>query len=138
MALNLTAVGTLVSFVVANRAPKELLLVVPVVAPTLGLLWLDHHINIHRIAAYVRTDLWAWEPSWEQHLLDRPMPRWWAAVYWVANFLVFFGASASSLVIGWPGAHGSAGLWLLWLAGASLTILYAGAFAYAVLGGRWR
>jgi hypothetical protein len=132
VALNLTAVGTIVGFVVTSRAPTELLLVIPIVSPTFGLLWLDHHSNIHRIARYVQQELWVWTPSWEAHHRNHPHPVWWAVVFWIAILLIFFIVSVAALVLGWPGPNGPAGTWLLWGGGATLCGLYFVAWFHAV------
>jgi hypothetical protein len=124
--LNLATVGSIVGFVVSHHATQVLLLVIALVSPTLGLLWLDHHRNIRRISAYIAG---LWEPSWERHIRDCPPPPVWAMIYWGAMFLVFFAVSVATLVLAWPGDRGAAGVWVLWAVGVILTALYAGAFS---------
>ena len=86
-------------FVVSEKAPAELLLIISIVSPTLGLLWLDHHRNITRIAAYVADVLWEWDPSWEVHIRQNRPPPEWVIVYWTSNLLVFLTASVSALQV---------------------------------------
>lgn len=133
--LNLTALGTIVGFVVTQKAGEELLLVVPLVSSTLGLLWLDHHTNIHRAAAYIRDHLWEWTPSWEKHLVTRHHSRWRAFIFWSSIGLVFAAVPVAALVIGWPPADGRSGVYVLWGLGAALTALYLVAFTHTVFAG---
>lgn len=137
IALNLAAIGTVIGFV-AEGASTALLLIVSLVAPMFGLLWLDHHSNIHRAATYVRRELWLWDPSWERYVVDHQQPRWWAVLYWAAHLLIFFGAAVAALVIAFPGASGPAGEWIAWSFGALLTLAYSAMFAHALRSARWR
>jgi hypothetical protein len=123
--LNLATVGSIVGVVVSHTQLKVLLLVVPVVSPTLGLLWLDHHRNIRRISDYLAS---LWAGSWERHIRESPPLRMWEIIYWGAMFLVFFAVSAVSLALAPPGSHAPVGVWALWLAGGTLSALYVLAF----------
>lgn len=130
MALNLTVVGTIFGLVLDSHAERELLLVIPVVSPTLGLLWLDHHHNIARIARYVRSELWIWTPSWETWI-RRPSyehRRWWHHIFWNAIRLLFWGAPLAILAAGVPVRHRSLGAWVIWAIGLVLTSLCVFAF----------
>jgi hypothetical protein len=138
MALNLTAVGTVSGFVVSADASTDLLLVLSVISPILGLVWLDHDRNIDRMTRYLRDELWIWQPSWERRIREKLLPLWLSAAYWSAYFLTFFGASAAALGLAWPEGSGRAGEWLLWSLGAALSAIYAVLFAYAFVTRRWR
>jgi hypothetical protein len=132
--LNLATVGSVVGVVVSHPNLRTLLLVVAVVSPILGLLWLDHQRNIRRISKYI-AGLWA--PSWGRHIREAPPPRLWSVIYWGAMALIFVGVSATTLGVAFPARHGSAGVWLLWGAGVVLTSLYVTAFSVSVPLRRW-
>lgn len=51
--LNITAVGTIVGFVLANKADPQLLLLLPLLSPALGMLHLDHAVNIANIGSFI-------------------------------------------------------------------------------------
>ena len=138
IALNLTAVGTIAGFVLSDRAPRALLLVIPLFAPTLGILWLDHDRKIGAIATYIRDELWTWTPSWHAHLASVRTPAAAAARFWGAVFMMFFAISAGALALGLPDADASAGEWVLWVAGLLLTLAYASAFARSIADWRRR
>jgi hypothetical protein len=53
--LNITAVGTIVGFVLANKADPQLLLLLPLLSPALGMLHLDHGVNISNIGTFIDT-----------------------------------------------------------------------------------
>lgn len=89
-ALNLTVVATIAGLVLSNHAAKSLLLFVPVISSTFGLLWLDHHRNIVLIATYVREELWRWTPSWEVWFAQHRAPIK-EIIYFVAVGVVYGG-----------------------------------------------
>ncbi len=131
-ALNLAAVGAVVGFVVEG-ASASLLLVIPLASPMLGLLWLDNQSKIERITRYIRHEVWLWSPSWVEYVERNPHPRWWA-LHWTAIFLMFPGVSGVALGLAHPA---SAGEWLAWSLGTSLTAICSGVFVYTARGGPW-
>jgi hypothetical protein len=126
MALNLTTVGTVVGFVLTKHSTSSLLLLVPVISPTLGLQWLDHNRNIGLLASYVRTELWIWKPSWEAWY-DRQRAPGVSVLYFGSITLIYGGGGVATLVLAWPSAKAAAGVWVLALLGA---VLLAAFFAY--------
>lgn len=134
--LNLTAVATITGFVAAQKASQQLLLILPVVSPALGLLWLDHNRTIAVIAAYVRDDLWKWKPSWEKRMSEyREGSQSWSLSFWAPVLLIFFAVSVAALVIAFPKGE-AATSWVLWLAGVALSSMYLVAFVAGVF--LWR
>jgi hypothetical protein len=133
VALNLTTTGTIIGFVVGKSdAPRTLLLIVPIVSSTLGLIWLDHHRNIQLIAKYVKNVLWPWTPSWEAWRADERGAE--EVYYWVSMCAVYAAGSIGSLAIGHPRPHQEGpGVWALWSAGLVMTVVFVVAF---VLEGR--
>jgi hypothetical protein len=55
--LNITATGTVAGFVLSQRASPLLLLLLPFLSPALGLLYLDHALNIKNIGGYIKDEL---------------------------------------------------------------------------------
>ena len=127
LALNLTSAGTIVGFVLANHAPKALLLIVPVVSSTLGLIWLDHHRNIQLAGQYIKEKLWMWTPSWEEWRARKRGTN--ERVYWFAMGFIFAAGSIGSLVFGHPRPHHEGvGEWSLWSVGAVMTAVFVIAY----------
>lgn len=69
LAATVTITGTIGGLVVTNRADSVLLVVLAIVSPVLGLLWLDHARNIGEIGNFIRVN-WHWTPNWEQANAD--------------------------------------------------------------------
>jgi hypothetical protein len=59
-----TVTGTVAGLVVTGKASTVLLVVLAVVTPVLGLLWLDHAQNIGQIAGFIEQH-WRWTPNRE-------------------------------------------------------------------------
>jgi hypothetical protein len=133
VALNITAIATIVGFVLAehtgSKQPSEsLLLLVPVVSSVLGLLWLDHDRNIRRIAEYISTELWRYRVhSWEKWSDGKHSP-WKEAFYWGAIGIVYGVTSVGPLAIGWPGETGTPGVEVLAGGSVALTALFVGLY----------
>jgi hypothetical protein len=129
MVLNLTAAATVAGLVLGRNADRSLILVVPFLSSALGLLWCGHHVDIARIGAYIRFELWDWVPSWEHWISQRPHAGRWATASWSAIALPFCGIPAGALAIGLPLHRDSFAIWMLWAAGASTTIFTTIRFA---------
>ena len=65
IAATVTATGTLGGLVAAEDADPAFLLVLALIAPVFGLLWLDHARNIREIGRFIRRN-WSWMPNWEE------------------------------------------------------------------------
>jgi hypothetical protein len=50
-----TAVGTVLGFVLGTKADQRVLLVLPLISTPLGMLYLDHGLNIANIGEFIRT-----------------------------------------------------------------------------------
>jgi hypothetical protein len=57
LGLNLTASSAVAGFVLSDRADPLLLLLLPFLSSSLGLLFLDHGINLDRIGTYIKQEL---------------------------------------------------------------------------------
>ena len=85
--LNLTATAAIATLVTGN-GQDELLLVLALVSPTLGSLWVDHARNIEALGKYISDELFNWSPCWE-----RSVPRYrermrWRPYEFVASMLI--------------------------------------------------
>jgi hypothetical protein len=54
MQVNITAAGAVASFALANHAYAPILVVLPILSPVLGLLWMDHDAAILKLGRYIR------------------------------------------------------------------------------------
>ncbi len=129
MVFNLTGTAAVVGLVLGRNADRSLILVIPFLSSAFGLLWCGHHIDIARIGAYIRLELWVWEPSWEHWISERPHGRRWTNAFWAAVLLPFSGIPAGALAIGFPLHHGSPAMWGLWSAGVLVTVFTTARFA---------
>jgi hypothetical protein len=59
--INITAIGTVAGFVLASNADPLALLVIPILSPLLGMLWLDHHESIADLGRFIRRNI---EPNY--------------------------------------------------------------------------
>jgi hypothetical protein len=53
LAVNITAIGVVAGYVFAKQADAITLLIIPILSPTLGMLWIDHDINIRSIGRFI-------------------------------------------------------------------------------------
>lgn len=126
IALNLTVAGTVGGIVASGQGHGRLFLVVMFVSATFGILWLDHHLAIHQIGSYIDEKLWAWLPSWERHLRERPKPLWWRLFFMAAIVLAFVGVAITAGVAATRDLDGL--LWVLWAIGMVMAVVLFIAF----------
>jgi hypothetical protein len=123
MALNVTATGTIVGFVLTQHSARSLFLLVPVISSTLGLLWLDHHPVIRLLATYVRDEVWC-----GRHRGRRGSPSAASGLRKSCTsprFALIYGAGAGAcLIAGWPNGRAPVGVWLLAGGGVRLVALF--------------
>jgi len=53
VSVNITAIGVVAGYVFAKQADAITLLIIPILSPTLGMLWIDHDINIRSIGRFI-------------------------------------------------------------------------------------
>src|SRR5437588_10652474 len=53
--LNVTGSGVVAGFALADSSSRMLLLLLPLLSPSLGMLWIDHALNILRIGHYIES-----------------------------------------------------------------------------------
>jgi hypothetical protein len=125
--LSVTVTGTVGGLVISENTGANLLIVLAVVVPVLGFLWVDHARNIGEIATFVRCN-WVWSPNWEQHSEHekrRTQARYW--FFMLAMALTFVGPPLAGLIAAFIDAE-SFGDWAAWGAGLTLTALLVGTF----------
>jgi hypothetical protein len=132
--LNVLATGTLGGFVLSHPKRDELLLLLPVLNPVLGLLWLDHSYAIRNMGNYIDTEIKAtvraavdgarvlrWEEYLDEHEQRHKLLRFLPLgvpilVLFTAIPLIALARVRSSVGIGWGGA--------VWVLGAVLTVSF--------------
>jgi hypothetical protein len=118
--LNITGSGAVAGLAIADAAAPGLLVILSFLSPVLGLLWIDQDSKIHRIARYVRDELWDWEPSWEKWLVaekvrQRPMR---VLAFAVPTVVVFLLPAVAGLIVSghhWDDIGGKTVWWLAFI-----------------------
>jgi hypothetical protein len=131
--LNITATAAVAGFVLSDKADPRLLLILPLLSPALGMLFVDHSYNIANLGNYINerlrplaiaaagdSRLLGYEEfvdKYEQNKLLRFLPLGFPLMLLFAGFpcaaLVF---SAMKLEHAWA--------WALWAAGVLMVITY--------------
>ena len=131
--LNITAVAAVGGLVLSNKGDPFLLLLLPMLSPALGMLYIDHAINIMNIGTYIQEELWRrlrdiigghdlanYEQVIDQYERRRGLRL---LLFGVPIFVMFAGVPIGSLFgllsildAVWKGA--------LWIAGLLLTLAY--------------
>jgi hypothetical protein len=57
MQLNITAAGTVAFFALADGARAATMIIIPMLSPILGILWLDHDATILKLGRFIKTEL---------------------------------------------------------------------------------
>jgi hypothetical protein len=57
MQLNITAAGTVAFFALADGTRALTMIIIPILSPILGILWLDHDATILKLGRFIKTDL---------------------------------------------------------------------------------
>jgi len=134
--INVAAIGTVVGFVLATTADRQVLLLLPLLSSALGMLYLDHGVNISNLGrfsdAVVRKKLnevapvadvmgyEVWVRDFEARLVLRFL------LLGVPVFVLFAGVPAGSLIFLWICGTLSRGGWpaTLWSADLVLVLVY--------------
>lgn len=122
-----TVTGTVGGLVVSGKAEQLLLVVLAIVAPVFGLLWLDHARNIGEIGNFIR-EKWTWTPNWEQENADRKATgagRFRFVIFVTAVTIVFLGPAIVGLSASACHLDAQLRFILSWGGSATLTALFA-------------
>jgi hypothetical protein len=145
--LSITAIGAVVGFALAQKGDLWLLLLLPILSPSLDMLYLDHAINIMNIGNYINNQLkptlrlMRYEEvvrSHERRRLLRVLP------YGLPIFIIFAGVPIGSLIVTlsvllkepetemWM-----LGMWTLWSIGLILVLVYLSFWLYFMVLPYW-
>jgi hypothetical protein len=145
--LSITAIGAVVGFALAQKGDLWLLLLLPILSPSLDMLYLDHAINIMNIGNYINNQLkptlrlMRYEEvvrSHERRRLLRVLP------YGLPIFIIFAGVPIGSLIVTlsvllkepetemWM-----LGMWTLWSIGLILVFVYLSFWLYFMVLPYW-
>jgi hypothetical protein len=134
LAATVTATGTVGGLVVSGRADPVLLVVLAVVAPVFGLLWIDHAQNIGEIGKFIRRN-WPGSPNWEQENEERkntPAGRLRFLIFMPTMSLVFLGPALGGLAASVCQLDGTLYLIAAWGGAAVVTGLFSISWAIQV------
>jgi hypothetical protein len=139
--LSITAIGAVVGFALAQKGNLSLLLLLPILSPSLGMLYLDHAINIMNIGNYIDTQL---KPilrlmRYEEVVRSFEQRRLLRVLYGIPIFIIFAGMSIGSLTVTFPILQEAmqTGMWMLWSIGLILVLVYLSFWLYFMVLPYW-
>jgi hypothetical protein len=114
LALDLTALTAIAGFVLSDNAERLLLLLLPIVSSSIGLLWYDHARNIDSLGTYIRENMRVFG-GYEQRIDELEVSELRRVPMTLALLVLFVGTPISGLLVTFREVHGS--LWALWACG---------------------
>jgi|tagenome__1003787_1003787.scaffolds.fasta_scaffold20984525_5 hypothetical protein len=114
LALDLTALTAIAGFVLSDNADRLLLLLLPIVSGSIGLLWYDHARNIDSLGTYILKNM-QFFAGYEQRIDELEVSELRRVPMTLALLVLLVGAPISGLVVTFRDVHGS--LWALWICG---------------------
>jgi hypothetical protein len=133
MNINITATTAIAGFVLSSKADPILLLILPLLSPALGMLFVDHSYNIDNLGSYIKSrlrptaaaatgnpDVLGYEDfidAYEQNKLFRFLPLG------LPLTLLFAGPPLAGLLFTWEQLK-DRWAWALWLAGLLMFIAF--------------
>src|ERR1022692_3910951 len=119
ISINLTALAALSGVVLSGHADKRVLLLLPIISGSIGLLWYDHARNIDSLGDYIRTDLPGFD-GYEKRIASLEQSEWRRVPITFALFMLFVATPIAGLVVPFHRIHGA--LWALWAVGRVLSV----------------
>ncbi|HEX3330420.1 MAG TPA: hypothetical protein VHS27_10910 [Gaiellales bacterium] len=114
LALDLTALTAIAGFVLSDNADRLLLLLLPIVSGSIGLLWYDHARNIDSLGSYILENMQSFA-GYEQRIDELEVSELRRVPMTLALLVLLVGAPISGLIVTFRDVHGS--LWALWVCG---------------------
>jgi hypothetical protein len=125
LSINLTALAALAGVVLSGHADERLLLLLPIISGSIGLMWYDHARNIDSLGDFIRQDLVGFG-GYEKHIAALEKSEWRRVPMTAALLLLFVAAPIAGLVI--PIHRVDGWLWVLWGVGVILSVACSVAF----------
>ena len=123
ISLNLTGIGTLVGFALTQLADPRLLILVPIIAPCIGMLYLDHAIMISMIGSYIEH---SFKYNWEKAVRQQERQTAIRFLLFGIPILLMFSAIPIASLIFTYSILADVWMWTLWITGGFMT----GAFLF--------
>jgi MFS family permease len=133
-----TATGTIAGLVVSNKANPALFVVLAIVSPVFGLLWLDHALNISVIAEFISRNWRPGTPNWEAYYRTQKQTKAGRGRYllFVASMTVLFLVPAiGGLAASFPHLDSHTGRIAGWIAAVLLTSIFGVAWIWQAWNG---
>lgn len=118
LALDLTALTAIGGFVLSDKADRLLLLLLPIVSSSIGLLWYDHARNIDSLGDYIRENLTAYG-GYERRIASLERSELRRVPMTLALLVLLVGTPVAGVVLTFNQVHGA--FWALWACGIALS-----------------
>lgn len=118
LVLDLTALTAVAGFVLSDHADRLLLLLLPIVSSSIGLLWYDDARNIDSLGDYIRERLPTFG-GYERRIAELERDEWRRVPMTLALLVLLVGTPVSGIVLTFHQLHGA--LWVLWACGVMLS-----------------
>lgn len=131
--INITATAVVAGFVLSDKADIKLLLILPLLSPALGMLFVDHSLNIKNLGGYINTQLRpmvaevagdgrilgyeGFVAGYEKNKFFRFMPLGFPLL------LLFAGFPCAALLFVFEGLKDCWG-WILWFSGLLMLLIF--------------
>jgi hypothetical protein len=120
LALDLTALTAIAGFVLSDNADRLLLLLLPIVSSSIGLLWYDHARNIDSLGTYIRESMPVFG-GYELQIDELEVAELRRVPMTLALLVLLVGAPISGLVVTLHDVDGA--LWALWACGLLVSVV---------------
>lgn len=120
LTLNLTAVSAAGGLVLSEYGDPRVLLLLPIISSSIGLLWYDHARNIDSLGDYIRNGLSVYN-GYEKRIAELERTEYRRVPMTLALFILFVATPIAGLLVPMRSVVGP--LWALWALGLVLSIV---------------